>query len=108
MNAVDERTNTNVLFHVHHETTAKRIEDFLREFLPDFTKVNIVGGDRFRTVVTMKKIAQAVDNIDPYAPKTYYYTVSENPEIVAYDGDIFYVKNNKGKVSFVQKADYWY
>jgi len=108
LNAVDEKTNENVLWHVHHETPVKRIEEFLRKFLPDFTKVNIVGGDRFKTAVTMKKIVQAVENINPYAEKTYYHTVSENPELVAYDGGIYYVKGKKGTVSFVQKDDYWY
>lgn len=108
LNAVDEETSTNVLYHVHDETPINKIEQFLRKFIPNFTKVNIVGGDQFKTANTMKKIINAVENINPYAEKNFYYTVSDNPEIVAYSGDIYYIKGKSGTASFVQKCDYWY
>lgn len=108
LNAVDENTCSNVLYHVHDETPVNKIEQFLRKFIPDFTKVNIVGGDQFKTANTMKKIVNAVENINPYAEKTFYHTVSDNPEIVAYSGDIYYMKGKSGTASFVQKSDYWY
>lgn len=108
LNAIDEETCTQVLYHVHDETPVHKIEQFLRKFIPDFSKVNIVGGDQYKTANTMKKIVQAVENVNPYAKKKFYHTVSENPEIVAYGGDIYYMKGKSGTVSFVQKDDYWY
>lgn len=108
LNAVDEESCTHVLYHVHDETPVQKIEQFLRKFLPNFTKVNIVGGDQFKTANTMKKIVNAVENINPYAEKTFYYTVSDNPELVAYSGDMYYIKGKSGTASFKQKDNYWY
>ena len=107
-NAVDEETCENILYHVHDETPTHKIEQFLRKFLPNFNKVNIVGGDQFKTVNTMKKILNAVENINPYAEKIFYHTTTDNPEVVAYCGDIYYMKGKQGNVSFIQKDDYWY
>ena len=108
LNAVNENGGESVLYHVHDETYADKIEKFLRKFIPDFTKVNIVGGDQYKTVDTMKEIVKAVDNVNPNADKIFYHTVSENPELVAYGGDMYYIKDSKGTLSFVQKDDYWY
>lgn len=109
LNLVNEETFENILYHVHDETSAGKIEKFIKEKFPEFTRVNIVGGDQFKTSNTMRKIVQAVDNINPNADKTFYYTVTENPEIVAYQGDMYYMKGNSGKVSFVQNTkNYWY
>ncbi len=108
LNAVDEEAGIQVLYHVHDETSTNKIEQFLRKFIPDFSKVNIVGGDQFKSANTMKKIINAVENINPYAEKVFYHTVSDNPEIIGYCGDIYYMKGKSGTASFIQKKDYWY
>ena len=107
-NFICEKLGIQALYHVHHETNVKRIEEFIRKFMADFDKINIVGGDQFKTVNTVKKILQASDNVNPYAKKTFYHTVSENPEIIACDGEVQYMKGKKGSVSFIQLDDYWY
>ena len=108
LNLVNEETGESALYHVLDETNAEKIQEFIRTIFPNFTKVNIVGGDQFKTVNTMRKIIQAVENVNPYADKFFYHTVSENPEIIAYGGDMYYMKGKTGSVSFVQKDDYWY
>ena len=107
-NFVCKKLGIQALYHVHHETNVKRIEEFIRKFMPDFDAINIVGGDQFKTANTVKKILQASDNVNPYAKKTFYHTLTENPEIIAFDGDMFYMKGKKGNVSFNQLNDYWY
>ena len=108
LNLVNEKQGQNVLYHVWDKTCAERIEEFIRKKFPIFNKVNIVGGDQYKTANTMKKIIQAVDNVNPNADKFFYYTVSDNPELIAYGGDMYYMKGSKGSVSFVQKDSYWY
>ncbi len=57
----------------------------------------------------MRNIIDAVNEVNPSAQKTFYYTVSENPELVAYNGDMYYIKNHSGKLSFVNNSsNYWY
>jgi len=102
LNLVNMDTLEQFLYHVFHQTNSNKIEEFIRKIFPKFTHVNIVGGDQFQTVNTMRKIAEAVDNVNSNAPKTYWHTLSENPQLVAYQGDIFYVKGKSGQVSFVQ------
>lgn len=109
LNLVNEDTGKQALFHVHHKTPLNRIEEFINEKFPDFTKVNIVGGNQFPTVNTIKKIVAAVDNVNPYADKIFYYTKTENPQLVAYCGDMYYMKGKDGQLSFVQNTEnYWY
>lgn len=56
----------------------------------------------------MRKIAEAVDNVNPNAPKTYFHTVCENPQLVACDGEISYIKGKSGQLSFIQDTEhYW-
>ena len=108
LNLVDEVTSKHILYHVFDETNARKIEEFIRKMIPNFGRANIVGGDQYQTINTMRKIIQAIDNVNPYADKCFYHTVSENPEIIAYCGDMYYMKGVKGNVSFVQKDNYWY
>ena len=56
VNFICKKLGLHALYHVHHETNVKRIEEFIRKFLPDFDKINIVGGDQFKTANTVKKI----------------------------------------------------
>ncbi len=109
LNLVNMNTFKQLLYHVFHETNSLKIENLIRKVFPDFTNVNIVGGQQFPTVNTMRKIAEAVDNVNPNAPKTYYHTLCDNPELVAYKGNISYVKGKSGEISFVQDTEhYWY
>lgn len=108
LNLVNTDSLEQVLYHVFHKTNASKIEEFIRKIFPNFNQVNIVGGGQFPTVNTMRKIAEAVNNVNPNAPKTYFHSVCENPQIVAYKGDMFHMKGKSGQVSFVQNADnYW-
>lgn len=109
LNLFNVDTLKQALFHVYHETNANRIEQFIRKIFPDFTHVNIVGGDRFRTVNTMRKISDAVDNVNINAPKTYWHTITENPQLVAQNGEISFVKGKSGQLSFeLNTENYWY
>lgn len=109
LNLIDRDSLKQVFYHVFDETPVHKIEKFIRKIFPQFTDVNIVGGDQFKTVNTMRKIIDAVDNVNPYAKKTFYETVCENPQLVAYNGKIFYIKGKSGQVSFVQDTEnYWY
>lgn len=108
LNLFNEYTSMQALYHVHHKTPVQQIVDFIRKIFPDFSGVNIAGGDQFQTVNTMRKIAEAVDNVNPNAPKTYFHTVCENPQLVACDGEISYIKGKSGQLSFVQDTEhYW-
>lgn len=109
LNLVNEDTGEQVLYHVYDATKANKIEKFIREKCPNFTYVNIVGGDQYKTVNTMRKIIQAVDNVNRYAPKNFYFTVSDNPELVAYEGEMFYMPDKSGTLSFIRNDEnYWY
>ena len=105
LNLVNADTFKQLLFHVFDDTSVHKIENFIKKIFPDFTHVNIVGGDQFKTVNTMRKIVDAVDNVNPYAPKTFYETICENPQLVAYNGEISYIKGKSGQVSFVQDTE---
>ncbi len=108
LNLFNEYTSKQALYHVHHKTPVQQIVDFIRKIFPDFSGVNIAGGDQFQTVNTMRKIAEAVDNVNPNAPKTYFHTVCENPQLVACDGEISYIKGKSGQLSFIQDTEhYW-
>lgn len=102
LNLVNEDTMEQLLYHVFDKTSADTIEEFIRKIFPKFTRVNIAGGDQLPTINTMKEMLKAVDNINPNAPKTYFHSVCENPQFVAYKGDMFYMKGKGGEVSFVQ------
>ena len=109
LNLVDEDTNTHTLYHVYHETDSESIKEFITTEFPHFTHVNIVGGDQYQTVYTMSRIIEAVNDVDPDVEKTFYYTVTDNPELVAYKGDMYYMKGKSGKLSFVRNTEnYWY
>ena len=109
LNLVDEDTNTHALYHVFHSTGVSGIKNFIKTEFPHFTHVNIVGGDQYQTVYTMSRIVDAVDEVNPDAEKTFYYTVSDNPELVAYKGNMYYMKGKSGKLSFVRNTEnYWY
>lgn len=109
LNLLNADTFEQVLYHVYHKTSVNKIEEFIRKIFPDFTHVNIVGGQEFPTVNTMKKIREAVDRMNIDVPKTYWHTVCDNPQLVAYDGEISFVKGKSGQVSFVQDTEnYWY
>lgn len=109
LNLVNKDTLEQVLYHVFHKTSSSRIEQFIREIFPSFTHVNIVGGQQFQTVNTMRKVVDAVDNVNPRALKTYYHTLCDNPQLVACNGEIYHIKGKSGEVSFVQNTEnYWY
>ncbi len=109
LNLVDEDTNTHTLYHVYHKTGVSGIKNFITTEFPHFTHVNIVGGDQYQTVYTMSRIVDAVNEVNPDAEKTFYYTVTDNPELVAYKGEMYYMKGKSGKLSFVRnKENYWY
>ena len=109
LNLVNEDKGEHILYHVYHKTTADKIEQFINDKMPDFTYANIVGGDQFKTVNTMRKIINALDNVNPHAPKYFYHSLSENPEIVAYNGDMFYMKGVSDDLSFERNdKNYWY
>ncbi len=109
LNLVDEDTNMHTLYHVFHGTDSGSIKEFITTEFPHFTHVNIVGGNQYQTVYTMSRIVDAVNDVNPDAEKTFYYTVTDNPELVAYRGDMYYIKGKSGKLSFVRnKENYWY
>ena len=109
LNLVDEDTNTHTLYHVFHGTGVNSIKDFITTEFPHFTHVNIVGGNQYQTIYTMSRIVDAVNEVNPEAEKTFYYTVTDNPELVAYKGDMYYMKGKSGNLSFVRnKENYWY
>ncbi len=109
LNLVDDKTNMHTLYHVFHNTNINRIIEFIASKFPHFNRVNIVGGSQYQTVYTMSRILDAVNEINPGAEKTFYYTVSDNPELVAYKRGMYYMKGKSGKLSFVRNKDnYWY
>lgn len=109
LNLFNINTLKQVLFHVYHKTNANRIEQFIRKYFPDFTHVNIVGGDQYPTINTIRKIEEAVNNVNINAPKKYWHTLCHNAQIVAKNGEISHIKGKAGKVSFVQDTEhYWY
>lgn len=109
LNLVDEETAKQILYHVFHNTSADRITEFIREKFPKYTRVNLVGGDQLKTRETMMKILKAVDRVDPFAPKVYYHTLCENPQLVAYKKEIYYLEGESGRLSFIPNdKNYWY
>lgn len=108
LNLFNTKTSQQVLYHVYHATPMQKIVDFIRKNFPDFTGVNIVGGDQFKTINTMREIEKAIDSVNPNIPKTYYHTLSENPQLVACNGEISYIEGKSRQLSFVQDTKhYW-
>lgn len=108
LNLFNINTFKQALYHVYDKTSVEKIVEFIRKIFPDFTGVNIAGGDQLPTKNTMRKIAEAVDSVNPNVPKTYFHTVCENPQLVTCNGEISYIKGMSGKLSFVQDTEhYW-
>lgn len=109
VNLVNEANNEHLLYHVFHETSAKDIEQFIRETFPKFNKVNIIPGDQLKTTVTTQNIMSALNKINPRADKHFYHFASENPEVVALDGNLSYIPNTSPTtVSFKEVNQYYY
>jgi|GEM_PF-2961376 len=105
LNLVNEKDNSHILMHVLHSTPSHYIKEFIDEKFSDFTKANIVGGEQLETIKTMKSILAAVKDINPDIKTCFYNTVTQNPEIIAYKGEIFYMPNKTCSLSFAQNKE---
>lgn len=109
LNLVDGTSDEQLLYHVFHGTSSADIRKFVNNFFPNFTKINIVPGDMLQTSKTVKNILEAVSDINPKIEPNFYHFPCYNPEIVAYKGDLFFIKHsNEGNVTFKQVKNYNY
>lgn len=106
LNLIDETTNEQMLYHVYSETSFCNIKKLILQEFPNFTKVNIMPGDQFKTNTTVNNINKALDEINPKITKQYYHMPVENPEVIAIDGELQFLKNKKpDEMTFVQVTD---
>ncbi len=109
INLVNEAENKHILYHVLHMTSAKNIKNFIWEKFPKFNKVNIIPGDQYETTNTINDILEAVNDINPKCTKKFYHFNSDNPEVVASNGSMSYIKGRqKDKMTFNEIGQYYY
>lgn len=97
LNLVNENTNEQMLYHVYGFTQANTVKDFVADKFPRFTKVNIMPGDQFQTNSTVNNIVEAINEINPKAPKQYYHMPVENPEVISVNGELQFLPNSNPK-----------
>ncbi len=90
----NSKTKKQILFHVHPKSKNYDIRHFINTKFRNFDKVNILPGNHKGTLETVKKIVDAIDSINPLAPKRFYHLSSYAPEVVGYQGELSFIKNN--------------
>lgn len=105
LNLVNENTNEQMLYHVYGFTQANTVKDFVAENFPRFTKVNLMPGDNCQTNSTINNIVEAIDKINPKAPKQYYHMPVENPEVISVNGELHFLPNTNPKEMTFQEVD---
>ncbi|MCD8377496.1 MAG: hypothetical protein LUB59_01770, partial [Candidatus Gastranaerophilales bacterium] len=93
LNLVNKNSGEQLLYHVYEKTGIGAVKALITKEFPRFTEVNIMPGDNFKTNTVVNNILDAVNEINPKAAKHYYHASVENPEIVAIDGKLEYIKN---------------
>lgn len=99
LNLVNKASDEHFLYHVYDETPANQIEEFILKEFPNFDKINIVKGEMQTTKHTIKRIIQALDNINPTIEKNIFDAGGGNPEFVAWKGEMSYIPNHNGEDS---------
>lgn len=99
LNLVNNKSGEHFLYHVYDETSAKQIENFILKEFPDFDKINITKGEMQTTKHTVKRIIQALDDINPAIEKNIFDAGGGNPEFVAWKGEMSYIPNHNGEDS---------
>jgi len=106
VNLVNEKTNEQFLYHVYrgvtNGTSTIEIEKFLLKEFPDFNKVNIIAGDQQQTNVAVNCALTALNDINKSAKVNFYHFSSENPEIVAQNGDLSFIERDDKKMTFTE------
>lgn len=109
LNLVNENNDSQMLYHISPKSETEDIVDLIKKEFPRFTKANIMLGDVFDTKKTFNKALSALDEINPKAEKNYYHALADNPEVVAVDGELQYIKNpSKHDMSFKTQTNLFY
>lgn len=109
LNLVNTETNKQILFHVHPRSKNSDIRYFINTKFRDFDKANILSGDDSGTLETVRKIVDALDGINPNAPKDFHHLSSFRPGVVAHNGDLSYIKNNyRSEANFQEIKQFFY
>lgn len=88
INLVDEKSGKQALYHVYAKTSQDNIAKAINENFPQYTGINIIPGDNFKTTKTTKNILDALKSINDKTPVKFYFLPSKNAEIVACDGEL--------------------
>ncbi len=94
---VNEPSGEHFFYHILFEKPARAIAEFVKEKFPNFHKVNIVTGDHIGTQQTTNSLLKAIKEINPETEVKFYHFPVDNPEIVAYKGDLNYISRPKSR-----------
>lgn len=108
LNLVNTTKNNHLLFHIYPTSTAIDIEEFLKKRFSSFDKVNIIGGDIPETQSTINKIISAVEKLNPKTMIKFYHSPVSRPEIVAYNGELSYIKDSDFWQTPFKEYKQWY
>lgn len=108
LNLINEAKEEHLLFHVHPDSTASDIEEFLKKYFPTFNRINILGGDIPQTQGTVNRILEATERLNPQVKTKFYHSPVFRPEIVAYNGEMSHIKDSDFIETPFREYKKWY